>query len=587
MGVLKIVGNPLSWEQTKVYSKKIKYFGLIQFVKNYNRMKKKEDFGFKWGDEVEHYIINVEKTSKTASLCLNGEKVLKKLYALNSSLPKKQQIDWRPEYSEFMVESSPITPYGDSLDQLAHVEDNMLIRRNQALEVLNKHEKMITMTHFPLIGCKKFTEPAYDVRPESNDQVTKSIFFPSQAIGRHPRFEAFTKAMYKRKGKKLTANIPIYLDTNTSSPFKETFTNEEDKCSSLKNHIYMDTTLLAFSSCSVQVTMQAAKLKQATNLYDQLAVLSPIMHALSASSPFYRGYVSDVDTRWALCTQLCDDRSDEELSEIKHSRYSSVQLYLSQERSKLNDVGVAVNSEAYDYLVSQNVNKELAKHVAHLWVRDPLILFTDETDFESDETYRSFENIQSTVWQDLRFKPPPHPHSDIGWRVEFRPLEAQPSEFENSAFVCFVVLLARALVHFEVDLTMPMSMVHRNMEKAQGNDACRKTLFSFCDSISSSDGAENEKISLMSIDAIVNGDNDSFVGLVGLVNKFMETQSVNQVTLEKVQSYLNHISSIASGKVLTTAQKMRHFVRNHEDYKKDSKISSKINFDMMKSIWKV
>lgn len=33
------------------------------------------------------------------------------------------------------------------------------------------------------------------------------------------------------------------------------------------------------------------------------------------------------------------------------------------------------------------------------------------------------QNIQSTNWQSLRFKPPP-PNSDIGWRVEFRCVRA-------------------------------------------------------------------------------------------------------------------------------------------------------------------
>lgn len=32
------------------------------------------------------------------------------------------------------------------------------------------------------------------------------------------------------------------------------------------------------------------------------------------------------------------------------------------------------------------------------------------------------QNIQSTNWQTMRFKPPP-PNSNIGWRVEFRPME--------------------------------------------------------------------------------------------------------------------------------------------------------------------
>ena len=32
------------------------------------------------------------------------------------------------------------------------------------------------------------------------------------------------------------------------------------------------------------------------------------------------------------------------------------------------------------------------------------------------------QNLQSTNWQTMRFKPPPL-NSKIGWRVEFRPME--------------------------------------------------------------------------------------------------------------------------------------------------------------------
>lgn len=34
-----------------------------------------------------------------------------------------------------------------------------------------------------------------------------------------------------------------------------------------------------------------------------------------------------------------------------------------------------------------------------------------------------FENLQSTNWNTLRFKSPPSTDTDIGWRVEFRPLD--------------------------------------------------------------------------------------------------------------------------------------------------------------------
>jgi glutamate--cysteine ligase catalytic subunit len=34
-----------------------------------------------------------------------------------------------------------------------------------------------------------------------------------------------------------------------------------------------------------------------------------------------------------------------------------------------------------------------------------------------------FENLQSTNWNSLRFKPPPSQGSNVGWRVEFRTMD--------------------------------------------------------------------------------------------------------------------------------------------------------------------
>lgn len=58
----------------------------------------------------------------------------------------------------------------------------------------------------------------------------------------------------------------------------------------------------------------------------------------------------------------------------------------------------------------------------------------------------------------MRFKPPP-PNSPIGWRVEFRPLEVQLTDFENAAFVVFVVLLTRAILSFKLNFYIPISKV--------------------------------------------------------------------------------------------------------------------------------
>lgn len=46
-------------------------------------------------------------------------------------------------------------------------------------------------------------------------------------------------------------------------------------------------------SC-LQMTFQAQSIEEARHLYDQLTPLTPIMLALSAASPIWRGYLSDV-----------------------------------------------------------------------------------------------------------------------------------------------------------------------------------------------------------------------------------------------------------------------------------------------------
>ena len=78
----------------------------------------------------------------------------------------------------------------------------------------------------------------------------------------------------------------------------------------------------------------------------------------------------------------------------------------------------------------------------------------------------------------MRFKPPP-PRSTIGWRVEFRPVEAQITDFENAAFVCFVVLLTRVILSYRLNFLIPISKVDENMQRAQERDAVLNQKFWF------------------------------------------------------------------------------------------------------------
>jgi glutamate--cysteine ligase catalytic subunit len=47
----------------------------------------------------------------------------------------------------------------------------------------------------------------------------------------------------------------------------------------------------------------------------------------------------------------------------------------------------------------------------------------------------------------------------MGWRVEFRSMEVQMTDFENAAFSIFIVLLSRAILTFGLNFYIPLSKV--------------------------------------------------------------------------------------------------------------------------------
>jgi glutamate--cysteine ligase catalytic subunit len=112
---------------------------------------------------------------------------------------------------------------------------------------------------------------------------------------------------------------------------------------------------------------------------------------------------------------------------------------------------------------ANGMDEPLARHFAHLYIRDPLVLYGEVLAQPDEGSADHFENIQSTNWQTMRFKPPP-PDSPIGWRVEFRSAEVQTTDFENAAFTLFVVLLSRTILSFGLDLYTPLSLVEANMQ---------------------------------------------------------------------------------------------------------------------------
>ena len=158
---------------------------------------------------------------------------------------------------------------------------------------------------------------------------------------------------------------------------------------------------------------------------------------------------------------------------IPKSRYASNSTYISQDpqlRKEYMDPDLVVDQDLKHRLMDGGMDDLLATHFAHLFIRDPLVIFAEDLK-ELDLTKTDhFENLQSTNWQHIRFKPPP-PDKDTGWRVEFRPMEIQVTDFENAAFAIFIVLITRAILSFDLNFYIPIPLTTQNMETAHAGNA--------------------------------------------------------------------------------------------------------------------
>ncbi|KAG8930349.1 hypothetical protein FRC00_001197 [Tulasnella sp. 408] len=514
---------------------------------------------------------------------------------------------FQSEYGRYMIESTPGIPYGDVISDLLIVEENMRQRRTLINQLVNKPTHVpMTLTVYPRVGVPDvFTEP-HRVRTTEDT----SLFLPEEAVtSTDPKYTKIAQGIDARRGHKPIINLPVFRDTNTPQPFRDPTIPPEST-----DHILLDAVSFGPGCCCLQVTMQAADIEQARTLYDSLIPITPIMLALTAASPAYKGFLSDVDCRWELLSKCVDDRTKEEQKDyrIPDSRWSHVRWYLTEEGQKYSDVKLVYDEPAYERLAEaggclrlaigrhdilnalsfEGMDDILAKHFANLYIREPLVVYPDRMEQDDKQSNEHFESIQSSVWQTLRFKPP-QPNCDMGWRVEFRSMEVQLTDFENAAFAIFIVLLSRALLKFGGGRTrwgLPISMVEENMRRAQERDAARSQKFLFNTSAAPELGRDTYEE--MTMDEIVNGKTANalhhqgaeFEGLMGLIRRYLDSLGAEDQVTERreVEVYLDLVSKRAKGSLKTTATWIRDFVRSHSQYKHDSVISREVNYDLLR-----
>jgi glutamate--cysteine ligase catalytic subunit len=400
------------------------------------------------------------------------------------------------------VESTPNLPYGNYTTDLLRVERNMILRRRRLISALRPNEITPYVTCFVLLGVGDITNFVDTTLPFSAI-YSESTCVPDMLINPHPRFGALTQNIRLRRGEKVDITVPLFPDVNTPEFHVKSGTENDSKTEESSENvssflesdtnIHMDCMAFGMGMCCLQVTFQARDVDESRYMYDQLAVLAPIMLSLTAATPIFKGRLSNTDTRWSTISQSVDDRTRAErglvsesdiesvsdsnmvgdgVMRIHKSRYDSISTYIyhCNEEPKCkrtfeiyNDIPCPIDPKVKEMLLADGVDENLAHHIAHLFTRDPLVVFEDHLNMDDSKYTDHFENIQSTNWQTCRWKPPPPRHSpsdpDIGWRTEFRSMEVQLTDFENAAFSVFIALVSRVILAFDLVLYIPLSKV--------------------------------------------------------------------------------------------------------------------------------
>ncbi|KAI1085042.1 GCS-domain-containing protein [Whalleya microplaca] len=639
MGLLAL-GTALDWPEAQKHAQQVREWGIKQLLAIWNKAKHKEHDAMLWGDEVEYLVVKYSKDDPKILLSLRQADILtalatdEELSTKGGCVPALQEVEeqssdplpvFHPEFGRFMLEATPGKPWGIGFKELLSVERDMKTRRKIAKEHMNPEEYPITLTTFPRLGVPGvFTDPYY---PPSGPKL-RSQFVPDEIANPHIRFPTLAANIRWRRGRKVQVNVPVFHDVKTPNPWKDPTVNydlhnwpEDDDVrndAAPDNFIHMDAMAFGMGSCCLQITFQAKNITEGRQMYDQLSPIGPIMLALTAATPIYKGFLADTDVRWNQISRAVDDRTPEELGEeplkysrwrIPKSRYASNSTYISTDarlRPEYFDPNLVIDEAIKTELLEGGMDDRLATHFAHLFIRDPIVIFSEDLE-ELDLTKADhFENIQSTNWQHMRFKPPP-PGSDIGWRVEFRPMEIQITDFENAAFAVFMVLITRAILSFDLNFYIPILKVDENMETAHARDAVLEKKFYFRKNpftnrpvrSSGSSGSTSPQTSrpqtptgpvedeytLMTVDEVINGsDEHDFPGLIPIVESYLDAVNVDVQTRCDLAIYLDLIRKRASGKLWTTAKWIRHFVAQHPEYKHDSAVSDEVNNSLIGAV---
>lgn len=574
MGFLEVGEPPLQWEEVEKVKDYVRRHGVEQLIHLFDNFKRHINHEVKWGYELEYHLVSMDSALRLPKVFIRSVEVIITASTCGA-------LDWHPEYGAWMIEMTPKYPFSDNLQEITEIEQRLIKTRrclNAQTAILDPTARMLSAPCFPLLGVGDFFHPK--LTEDRQVSICQSDYLDDRVIFPHPRFPCLTESIIARRRSKIDIRVPLFFDTNT--------VDDEP----IPGMICMDASGFGMGMCSLQVTFNTPCLTLSRFLHDQLTPLTPILLALSACTPAFKGKLANIDVRWTVIAQGMDDRREEELSTITRPRYCGTCLYIGNDSAKYNDIPLQKHTETYNRLLEAGFDEVLASHFAYIFNRDPLVIFPDQLNVDDSANTNHFENFQSTNWQSMRFKPPPSQTSDIGWRIEFRPIDIQITDFENTALTTLVYLLTRIILTDSLFFAMPISLVDLNMERAHEVNALREQRFwfrknvlpgSFASSepVVSGFSSDPEQFSELTCEEIFFG-TEGFDGLLKFIEIYLkEKSSCTEEQYAAIDRYLSFIKRRIRGEIPTGAQWQRTFIRRHPDYRQDSLLTPSIVYDLI------
>ena len=383
-----------------------------------------------------------------------------------------------------------------------------------------------------------------------------------------------------------------------------------------------------------------------------MGAISPFLTALSASSAVIDSALIDWDVRLRIIEQATDTRSKREYKGLPKGKYSPMQFYISNEKVSgiYNDQKYTINKTFRKNLCSmlvQNGLEHLAKdsalinHFAYQYVfENPVVFEKNIIEFsknqddpnpntwmpslklEQNKKYLKnsniFEAVQSTNWNNMRFKPAKNFDGSNSWLVEFRPMDLPITSQEKYYLMFFTTLLHRIITDKKIftNFYIPISSADTNMLRCVKRNAVVKEKFLFRKNFYGDKAKDidyqpksrnkkdkdakrklffkNEMIEISLKDLLLGGkDHQGFKGLIETfisVNKeFLKSESnnINEDIVGDIWKCFDFMVKRSEGKLLTSSALIRKFVRGHKDYAFNSVVEGKVADDLIEFVLKV